>query len=208
MLAEISRLSGEKKNLISIITVGLAFLLVFASFNSASQANVSRLFLAAFIEPITWLIYLASAILGFGAAVIWTAQGVFITACSTDNNLNRNFGLFWIIFQTNMIGTDSSKSFKSTLGLNLTFATAVYATSLGRMLIFGNDAKSYIGVVGIFFSLGEIGGGQLSTLGIRSITLMRLGFISAFSTGLLTYLMIPPEASIKETASLAFLQPR
>lgn len=51
-------------------------------------------------------------------------------------------------------------------------------------------------------------GGQLSTLDIRSLTLMRLGFISAFSTGLLTYLMIPPEASIQETAAVAFLQPR
>ncbi|VDL61161.1 unnamed protein product, partial [Hymenolepis diminuta] len=64
--------------------------------------SFSRLFLAAFIEPITWLIYLASALLGFGAAVIWTAQDVFIIACSTDNNLNRNFGLFWIIFQTEL----------------------------------------------------------------------------------------------------------
>ncbi|VUZ55565.1 unnamed protein product, partial [Hymenolepis diminuta] len=37
---------------------------------------------------------------------------------------------------------------------------------------------------------------------------MRFGFISAFSTGLLTYLMIPSEAPIQETASLVFLQSR
>nr|VZI02272.1 unnamed protein product [Spirometra erinaceieuropaei] len=110
---------------------GLAFLLVFTAFGTASQANESVLegarnesggtfsasgytspkfgmfggslayviFLASFFKPITWIIYCSSIILGVGAAVLWTAQGVFITNCSKTDELHRNFGVFWMLFQ-------------------------------------------------------------------------------------------------------------
>eukprot|EP00301_Raphidiophrys_heterophryoidea_P027842 c9848_g1_i3.p1 GENE.c9848_g1_i3~~c9848_g1_i3.p1 ORF type:complete len:383 (-),score=34.93 c9848_g1_i3:229-1377(-) len=46
-----------------------------------------------------WVVILASAILGVGAAIMWVAEGVFLTRCSTKNTLGRNSGIFWGFFQ-------------------------------------------------------------------------------------------------------------
>ncbi|XP_056144002.1 UNC93-like protein MFSD11 [Lampris incognitus] len=50
-------------------------------------------------------------------------------------------------------------------GLELTFYSGVYGTCIGAMTRFGKDAKSLIGVSGIFIGLGEIlGGGMFGML--------------------------------------------
>lgn len=41
-------------------------------------------------------------------------------------------------------------------GLELTFYSGVYGTCIGAMTQFGDDAKSLIGLSGIFIGLGEI----------------------------------------------------
>ncbi|VUZ55563.1 unnamed protein product [Hymenolepis diminuta] len=252
-------------------------------------------FLTAFFEPIAWLIYFASAVLGCGAAILWTAQGVYITACSTATNLNRNFGIFWIIFTiSNLLGgafnyfllsnvisitshsryllygvftaictvgcvfllmlplpkmemqdtsesdstvplqnnQDSAISVRSTIaksfhlclspcmlaillatcftGINLAFYSGVYGTCLGRMQVFGEKAKSYIGLSGIFVGVGEIVGGQLTAVGgnrIRPTFIMMFGFLTAILSAISTFLMVPPEAPIKETSATGFIEP-
>jgi len=51
------------------------------------------------IKIIPPIIYAASVIIGFGAAILWVAQGAFITKCSDKSTLGRNNGIFWGIFQ-------------------------------------------------------------------------------------------------------------
>lgn len=41
-------------------------------------------------------------------------------------------------------------------GLELTFYSGVYGTCIGAMTRFGQDAKSLIGISGIFIGIGEI----------------------------------------------------
>lgn len=62
------------------------------------------LFTASLIVGIQWAILLASAILGFGAALLWVAQGSFLTACSCQHNRGRYAGIFWMGFQLSAIG--------------------------------------------------------------------------------------------------------
>jgi hypothetical protein len=57
------------------------------------------LFTASLISGIRTAILVASAILGFGAALLWVAQGSFLTACSLEENRGRYAGIFWMGFQ-------------------------------------------------------------------------------------------------------------
>lgn len=45
------------------------------------------------------VIYLASALLGFGASILWTAQGVFLIRSSAQGNFGKNSGFFTTFFQ-------------------------------------------------------------------------------------------------------------
>lgn len=55
-----------------------------------------------FLFPSTWLLYTASAILGVGAALIWTGQGTYLSKCSDTTTISRNSGLFWAMFQMSL----------------------------------------------------------------------------------------------------------
>eukprot|EP01137_Pigoraptor_chileana_P034770 Opistho-2@27804 len=57
------------------------------------------LFIASFIHVIEPVFYVASVLIGFGASVLWTAQGTLIAACSDEETRGRNSGLFWALFQ-------------------------------------------------------------------------------------------------------------
>ncbi|CAH8639560.1 unnamed protein product [Schistosoma rodhaini] len=268
-------------------------------------------YIASYIEPFEWSLYLASFVNGIGAAVLWTAQGAFITDCSTKSNLNQHFSLFWGLFQANQIvgglyaylslsnideisptlriqlyggllgcavlgilllftlrkphktdishqqlinveinSSDDNLSqltpdyptiqnrstvFQSTLhslrrsvkilttkpmicilvaaaftGINLTFYSSLYASALGHCLRFGRNAKSYIGLAGLFIGIGEIVGSFSSRL-TRWIrlegVLVIFGYISAIVAGYFTFMMLPTNSSIKDTDELSYITP-
>uniref|UniRef100_A0A8C8IIT4 Major facilitator superfamily domain containing 11 n=1 Tax=Oncorhynchus tshawytscha TaxID=74940 RepID=A0A8C8IIT4_ONCTS len=86
-------------------------------------------------------------------------------------------------------------------GLELTFYSGVYGTCIGAMTQFGNDAKSLIGLSGIFIGLGEIlGGGVFGMLnkcnrfGRNPVVL--LGLITHFVAFYLIFLNIASDAPI------------
>lgn len=86
-------------------------------------------------------------------------------------------------------------------GLELTFYSGVYGTCIGAMTQFGNDAKSLIGLSGIFIGLGEIlGGGMFGMLnkcnrfGRNPVVL--LGLITHFVAFYLIFLNIASDAPI------------
>jgi hypothetical protein len=60
------------------------------------------LFIMSFLIPRTWLLYFASAVIGCGAAVIWTGQGNYLTLNSTQATVSRNSGIFWALLQLSM----------------------------------------------------------------------------------------------------------
>ena len=56
-----------------------------------------------------------SVVIGFGAAILWVALGVFIAQNSTKENYGRNTGIFWALFQcSNIFGN---------LGMYLVFSS-------------------------------------------------------------------------------------
>lgn len=58
-----------------------------------------RIFIASFLSPATWALYLVSVIIGLGASIIWTGQGVYLTHNSDDSTMSRNSGIFWALLQ-------------------------------------------------------------------------------------------------------------
>ncbi|XP_077979841.1 UNC93-like protein MFSD11 [Glandiceps talaboti] len=60
------------------------------------------LFIAGFLKPMEWSLYLTSVLVGIGAAVIWTAQGNFLTINSDTDTIGRNSGIFWALLQCSL----------------------------------------------------------------------------------------------------------
>lgn len=58
------------------------------------------LFIASFFWPNNAVLYGMSAVLGAGAAVIWTGHGQYLTENSDTDTMSRNAGIFWAIFQS------------------------------------------------------------------------------------------------------------
>ncbi|XP_042877916.1 UNC93-like protein MFSD11 isoform X2 [Penaeus japonicus] len=91
---------------------------VFASFNWLAPSCLSFLgpkltmivgsvtyiiFIASFLWPQTWLLYLSSVLIGVGAALIWTGQGNYLTLMSDHDTITRNSGIFWALFQSSLL---------------------------------------------------------------------------------------------------------
>lgn len=60
------------------------------------------LFILSFLLPLTWLLYVASSVIGVGAAMIWTGQGNYLTLNSTPATISRNSGIFWAMLQASL----------------------------------------------------------------------------------------------------------
>uniref|UniRef100_A0A8C5CKH7 Major facilitator superfamily domain containing 11 n=1 Tax=Gadus morhua TaxID=8049 RepID=A0A8C5CKH7_GADMO len=60
-------------------------------------------YIAMFIQPRVWSFYTASVLVGFGAAVLWTAEGNVLAINSTDTTIGRNSGLFWALQQFSLL---------------------------------------------------------------------------------------------------------
>ncbi|KAL1458599.1 hypothetical protein WDU94_008736 [Cyamophila willieti] len=52
---------------------------------------------------ITWFIYASSLLIGVGAALVWTGEGSYILLNSQQDTLERNLGLFQILFTSGSI---------------------------------------------------------------------------------------------------------
>ncbi|CAM4814393.1 unnamed protein product, partial [Rotaria magnacalcarata] len=61
------------------------------------------LYVLSFIYPMTWSYYIVSILVGIGAAVLWTAQGVYLTNNSDESTVSRNSGIFWALFQVSLL---------------------------------------------------------------------------------------------------------
>jgi hypothetical protein len=55
---------------------------------------------AEFIAPTPKAVYLMSVLFGLGYGLIWTAQGNFLTLVSNPEHNERDWGIFWTIYQT------------------------------------------------------------------------------------------------------------
>ncbi|XP_059609661.1 UNC93-like protein MFSD11 isoform X2 [Phlebotomus argentipes] len=60
-------------------------------------------FTASFLIPRTWLLYVSSALLGLGAALMWNGQGVYLSRASSLTTISRNSAIFWAMLQGSML---------------------------------------------------------------------------------------------------------
>ncbi|XP_052262604.1 UNC93-like protein MFSD11 [Dreissena polymorpha] len=61
------------------------------------------LFIVSFLKPMLWSLYTGSVLVGFGAAVLWTGQGNFLTTNSDSETISRNSGIFWALLQFSLL---------------------------------------------------------------------------------------------------------
>ncbi|XP_062586951.1 UNC93-like protein MFSD11 [Saccostrea cucullata] len=61
------------------------------------------LFILSFLKPMVWALYLGSVLVGIGAAILWTAQGNFLTINSDSDTVSRNSGIFWALLQCSLL---------------------------------------------------------------------------------------------------------
>ncbi|XP_064600722.1 UNC93-like protein MFSD11 [Liolophura sinensis] len=61
------------------------------------------LFILQFLKPMTWALYTGSVLVGFGAAILWTGQGNFLTINSDTETVGRNSGIFWALLQCSLL---------------------------------------------------------------------------------------------------------
>lgn len=62
-------------------------------------------YMACLIKIIKPVLLIGAGVSGFGAMLLWVAQGAFITQCATPETIGVYSGIFWTIFQcSNVIG--------------------------------------------------------------------------------------------------------
>lgn len=66
-------------------------------------AATYALYIASFFIVQSWVLYVVSFLLGIGAAIIWTAQGTYLTQNSDERTISRNSGIFWATFQCSVL---------------------------------------------------------------------------------------------------------
>ncbi|UYV71238.1 MFSD11 [Cordylochernes scorpioides] len=81
-----------------IIMVGALLIMV-----GRSRRLLLLIFIGNFLYPVTWVLYAVSALIGLGAALIWTGQGNYLTINSDEQTQSRNTGIFWALFQCSML---------------------------------------------------------------------------------------------------------
>jgi len=60
-------------------------------------------FIVANIYPAPYILLPSSVVIGIGAAILWNAQGVFLAVSSTEKNIGMHSGMFFSLFQLNLI---------------------------------------------------------------------------------------------------------
>jgi MFS family permease len=102
------------------------------------------LFMVSFLWPHDWLLYTVSAVLGFGAAIIWTGQGTYLSRCSDESTISRNSGIFWAMLQMSM--------FIGNLFVFFQFQGKTHIDQETRTLVF--TVLIAIGILGFIFLAG------------------------------------------------------
>ncbi|XP_038048666.1 LOW QUALITY PROTEIN: UNC93-like protein MFSD11 [Patiria miniata] len=87
-------------------------------------------FIAIFLSLKIWSLYMMSVFLGIAAALIWTAQGNFLTINSTSETMGRNSGIFWAMLQCSLLFGNIFIYFE------IGKTSATYITKTTRMTIF------------------------------------------------------------------------
>ncbi|XP_074649498.1 UNC93-like protein MFSD11 isoform X2 [Tubulanus polymorphus] len=64
---------------------------------------IYALFIASFLKPMTWALYTTSVLVGIAAAVLWTAQGSYLTLNSDPDTIAITSGIFWALFQCSLL---------------------------------------------------------------------------------------------------------
>ncbi|XP_059473411.1 UNC93-like protein MFSD11 [Neocloeon triangulifer] len=247
-------------------------------------------FIGTFLMPSTWLLYVASAVVGAGAAIIWTGQGSYLILNSDSTTISRNSGIFWAMLQCSMffgntfvffmfqgktiidketrslvfivllvvsavgilfllvlrttVSSSGSEEEAQTplpaasgplyalkrafslfltkemmllsctffyTGVELSFFSGVYSSSIGFTQQLGENAKQLVGMSGIFIGVGEVAGGALfGILGKKTIRWGRdpiviIGFLIHILAFFLIFLNIPNAAPLGETNDEAFM---
>jgi len=96
-------------------------------------------YLASVIHIVPGVVLAMSTVIGFGAAILWVALGVFITQNSSKRTYGANVGFFWSVFQLcqvfgNLIGFFvTSQQSQNVLFITFTIIGAV--GSLGLLLL-------------------------------------------------------------------------
>ncbi|XP_072932100.1 UNC93-like protein MFSD11 [Epargyreus clarus] len=100
-------------------------------------------FIITFLFPRTWLLYVASVMIGAGAAAIWTGQGNYLTLNSDAETISRNSGVFWAMLQCSL--------FFGNLFVFIKFQGKTHIDLETRNVVFG--ALTAVCAVGIVFLL-------------------------------------------------------
>ncbi|CAJ0945278.1 unnamed protein product, partial [Mesorhabditis belari] len=100
-------------------------------------------FLIAFLHLNSWLLYSLSALLGVGAALLWTGNGVYLVKFSRGQHMTRNSVIMWTMFQSSLVAG---------------------AAFLAIVLLRGDLVSSYRFIYGVFFALCFLGFLVLLTL--------------------------------------------
>ncbi|GMR55591.1 hypothetical protein PMAYCL1PPCAC_25786, partial [Pristionchus mayeri] len=93
------------------------FVLTFANFVAAPIVDIISakwamvvggicyaVFLAGFLFLNEIYLYISSAVLGFGAAIIWTGQGTYLSKNCTEHTSGRNSAMLWAMLQGSLVG--------------------------------------------------------------------------------------------------------
>ncbi|UMM39205.1 hypothetical protein L5515_016366 [Caenorhabditis briggsae] len=62
------------------------------------------IFQAGFLFLNEWYLYASSALLGFGASIIWTGQGSYLSQNCTKETTSRNSSMLWAMSESSLLG--------------------------------------------------------------------------------------------------------
>jgi hypothetical protein len=250
-------------------------------------AALYSIFIGFFLRPMAVTLYIASALVGVGAAVLWAAQGNFLTINSTTETMTRNTGIFWALLQGSLLFGNlfvyfsfrditfipehtrtllfivlTSVSAAGTLlmitfrqqqpsdteidgrlgpleafkrscrllgtkqmlllcicfaytGLEQSFWSAVFITSVGHTTDFKTDAKRLAGLCGMAVGVGEIVSGILfgflgncaSARRPSRDSVVFTGYIAHIVCYFLVFIMFPADSPLHESELSSFFTP-
>ena len=101
------------------------------------------LFVAVYIYPMVYSLYLMACVIGIGAAVLWTSQGKLLLDNSNEQTVERNSGIFTALFLCNFI--------PGNLFVILYLGKSPEISYFHRYIIF--SFLTFLGLLGVFIFL-------------------------------------------------------